>query len=88
MQDDDQYAPLVESPLTQHLTRNGLSVQVYIYGDGAGKWILEVQDPQRNSHVWEDRFDTDQLALDEAIRALDEEREDFLPDPADRGAAH
>ena len=79
---EDDEPPFVESPLTRQLTRNGVTVQAQIYGDGEGKWILEVVDQQNNSHVWDDPFETDHLALAEAVRALEEEPMEFLPDPA------
>ena len=79
---EDDEPPVVESPLSQQLTRNGVTVQVQIYEDGEGKWILEVVDQQNNSHVWDNPFESDQLALAEAVRALEEEPIEFLPDPA------
>lgn len=59
------------SPLSQHLDRDGHSVRIDIYGDGHGKWILEVVDEYNNSTVWDDRFETDQFALDEALATID-----------------
>lgn len=53
------------SPLCRKVESNGKSVDVQIYGDGGGKWILEVVDESNNSTVWEDPFLTDQEALDE-----------------------
>ncbi|PCK07272.1 MAG: hypothetical protein COA42_15240 [Alteromonadaceae bacterium] len=53
------------SPLSQKVESNGKSVDVKIYGDGHGKWILEVVDEFNGSTVWEDPFQTDQAALDE-----------------------
>lgn len=66
-----------ESPLSQRLTRNGVSVSVEIYGDGEGQWILEVVDEENASHVWDDRFPSDHEAFVEALRALDEEPLEF-----------
>lgn len=53
------------SPLCRRIESKGKCVQVDIYGDGDGKWILEVVDEFKNSTVWEDAFATDQAALDE-----------------------
>ena len=61
----------VSSPLSQHVERDGHSVRIDIYGDGAGAWILEVVDEYNNSTVWDDVFETDQFALDEAMRTID-----------------
>lgn len=68
----------IKSPLSQRVTRNGVTVQIEIYEDGDGRWILEVVDVGNASHVWDEHFETDQQALDEALRALDEEPLEFL----------
>ncbi len=36
-------------------------------------WLLEVVDEYGNSTVWDDPFDTEQEALDEAMNTIDEE---------------
>jgi hypothetical protein len=51
------------STLCQKVTSEGKSVQVYIYEDGKGGWILEVVDEYDNSTVWDDPFKTDDEAL-------------------------
>ena len=79
---------VVESPLSQRLTRKGVSIQVDIYDDGEGKWILEVVDVTQTSHVWDEHFETDQEALAEAIRALEEEPMEFMPMPRSAGDMH
>jgi hypothetical protein len=61
------------SPLCQSVTRDGKMVQIDIYEDGAGGWILEVVDEYNNSTVWDDPFKTDQDALDEAFNAIETE---------------
>lgn len=80
----DDEPELVESALSQEVTRNGVTVKVEIYGDGDGKWILEIVDQENTSHVWEEHFETDQLALAEALRALDEQPLEFVGRTADR----
>lgn len=74
----DDEPDFIESPLSQHVTRNGVTVRVDIYGDSANRWILEIVDVENTSHVWDEHFETDQQALDEALRALDEEPLEFL----------
>ena len=59
------------SPLSQHVERDGHSVRIDIYGEGHGKWILEVVDQYNNSTVWNDLFETDQFALDAAIETIE-----------------
>lgn len=75
---DDGEPDFIESPLSQHVTRNGVTVRVDIYGDSDNRWILEIVDSENTSHVWDEHFETDQQALDEALRALDEEPLEFL----------
>ena len=82
--DDDQKADFIDSPLSQSVTRNGVEVRVEIYGDLQGGWILEIVDAENTSHVWDEPFETDQQALNEALRALEEEPLEFLGRSADR----
>ena len=81
---DDDEPDFIESPLCQSVTRSGVEVRVEIYGDSQGAWILEVVDAENTSHVWDEHFVTDQQALTEALRALDEEPLEFLGRAADR----
>ena len=69
MQHDD---PLL-SPLSQRVTRGAQAVQVDIYEDGDGNWILEIIDDYDNATIWEESFTLEEDALDEALRAIDEE---------------
>ena len=75
---DNDEPDFIESPLSQNVTRNGVTVRVDIYGDSDNRWILEIVDAENTSHVWDEHFETDQQALDEALRALDEEPLEFL----------
>lgn len=76
---DDQ-AP-VPSPLSQSVTRDGKTVQIDIYEDGEGGWLLEIVDEYWNSTVWEAPFTSDREALDEALRTIDEAGIDALIGP-------
>ena len=67
-----------ESPLSQSVTRDGKTVQVDIYENGKGGWLLEVVDEYGNSTVWDASFWSDRDALDEAFRTIDEEGIDSL----------
>ena len=82
--DDNPEPDFIESPLSRSVTRNGVEVRVEIYGDSQGGWIPEVVDAENTSHVWDEHFETDQQALTEALRALDEEPLEFLGRAADR----
>ena len=55
------------------MERDGRSVSIEIYDDGDGKWLLEVVDEFNNSTVWEGAFDTDDMALKEALDTIEEE---------------
>lgn len=63
----------IHSPLTQTVSRGDKAVQVEIYEDGEGGWILEVVDEYNNSTVWNAPFQSDQTALEEALRTIDED---------------
>ena len=73
--------PFVKSALSQRITRQGVTVAVEICGDGEGAWILEVVDRKGTSYVWDDRFATDQEALDEAISELERDPMEFSGEP-------
>ncbi len=82
--DEDAETDFIDSPLCQSVTRNGLEVRVEIYGDGEGGWILEIVDAENASHVWNEPFESDQQALAEALRALDDEPLDFFNRTSDQ----
>ena len=84
----DDEPTFAHSVLSQRLTRHGVTVQVEIYEDGEGKWILEVVDAQKASHVWDDHFESDHQALAEAIRALEEETVESMAAPAKPDSLH
>ena len=69
---DDDFE-IIESPLCQDVEHGGKTISVKIYGNGNGKWILEVEDEFWNSTVWENAFDTDSEALEEVHRVIREE---------------
>lgn len=77
----DDY-PLKMSPLSQAFEEEGKTVQIEIYDDGEGGWLLEIVDQDNNSTLWEDAFETDADALAEALSAIEEEGIDFLIGPA------
>lgn len=73
------------SSLAQSITRDGKTVQIDIYENGEGGWILEVVDEYGNSTVWDDSFASDREALDEALITIDENGIDSLIGPASEG---
>lgn len=66
------------SPLAQSVTRDGKTVQIDIYENGEGGWILEVVDEYWNSVVWDASFASDREALDEALSTIDKDGIDSL----------
>lgn len=66
------------SLLCQELEDDGRTVKVDIYRGDTGAWILEVVDEFGNSTVWNDEFDTDEAALDEAKATIRDEGIDSL----------
>ncbi|WP_250459483.1 baseplate wedge protein 53 [Microbulbifer litoralis] len=59
--------------MSQTYREGDLSVQIDIYEDDEGGWLLEIVDEDDNSTLWEDAFDTDEEALEEALEALRDE---------------
>ena len=72
---------VIMSPLSQKISSGGKTVDVDIYEDGEGGWILEVADEFNNSTVWDDPFDTDTEALNEAKKTIADEGIDSLIGP-------
>ena len=55
------------------MTRDGKTVQIDIYENGEGGWLLEVVDEHWNSVVWDASFSSAREALDEALNAIERE---------------
>ena len=83
MTDPDE--PTKHSPLSQSVTQDGKTVSIEIYEDGDGGWLLEVIDEYGTSTVWDDPFATDQEALVEALKTIDEDGIDSLIVPPVKG---
>jgi hypothetical protein len=48
-------------------------LRIQIYRSADSQWLLEVVDERGTSTVWDDLFETDKLALEEAIMAIESE---------------
>jgi len=59
--------------LSKEISQKGRKVQIEVYGDGEGGWLLEIVDESWNSTCWDDPFKTAQEAMDEGITAIDKE---------------
>ena len=62
---------LVYSPLCREIYQGDQSVEVIIYQDVDGKWILEIEDEDGTSTLWKDTFARDEYALNEAISTIE-----------------
>lgn len=54
---------IITSPLQQHYSENGKTVEVCIYRLPHTGWTLEIVDEYNNSTVYDDEFVTDEAAL-------------------------
>jgi hypothetical protein len=79
---DDEFT-LIRSKLSGFITRDDMTIEVCIYrGDAERTWQLEVVNKEGTSIVWDDRFETDQAALDEVKGTIETEgMASFLSDP-------
>jgi uncharacterized protein len=64
---------IIHSPLEQTYSADGHSVAIQIYRSADSLWVLEVVDERGTSTVWDDLFDTDKKALEEASMVIENE---------------
>ncbi|MDA0661491.1 MAG: hypothetical protein O3B08_01460 [Proteobacteria bacterium] len=65
---------IVHSGLSQRVTVEGHEFSIEIYRlEYEDVWALEVVDQKGTSTVWDDLFDTDQAALREVLKTIEEE---------------
>ena len=65
---------LVRSGRSIKIVQDGEPFQIDIYRlEGDPQWSLEVVDRDGTAHVWDDLFDDDKVAQDEAISAIQED---------------
>jgi uncharacterized protein len=64
---------IIDSPLSRVVEENGVSVKVCIYRLENTEWSLEIVAQNGISTVWDDLFPSDDAALAEALKAIDEE---------------
>lgn len=67
----DTHPEIVVSNLSKRVSEKGtyIDVQIYRLGD-QWRWTLEIIDECGGSTVWDEWFDTEQAALDKALRAV------------------
>jgi hypothetical protein len=65
---------IVDSGLSQRITVDGHELKIEIYRlEHDTQWSLEIVDEDDTSTVWDNLFDTDQGALDAALKMVTEE---------------
>ena len=65
---------IIYSGLSREIEENGVHLQIEIYRlKRDPHWILEVVDKDGTSTVWDETFETDQAALDEALKTIRED---------------
>ena len=62
-----------ESDITKEIEKGGLKVTITVYKADEGGWILEIVDEGWNSTLWDDLFPTAKDALEEGIKAIEED---------------
>jgi hypothetical protein len=64
---------IIVSKLSTRVQIEDVAVDIDIYRlDSDEAWTLEIVDEGGGSTVWDDKFPTDEVALTEALRALEE----------------
>ena len=62
------------SSLSHSVTRKGATVEIYIYKwNGEIEWTLEIANSSDDAVVWTEPFQSEELALDVALSAIDQE---------------
>lgn len=77
---------IIHSPLEQTYSADGHTVRIWIYCGQDRQWILEIEDEQGTSTVWDDPFDTDQAALETALLSIEAEGIDSFVTSAQQAA--
>lgn len=80
MFDDDDHYEIIDSPLNQRLVVDGHMFDIQIYrGADEPLWILEIVNEKGTSIIPDERYETDEIALETALKDFQEEPiEEFL----------
>ena len=74
----DEELDIEYSPLGHRLESEGKCIHVVIFRINGSDWVLKVEDEYANSTIWYSQFDSDEEALEEAKKTVQEEGIDFL----------
>lgn len=69
------------SSLCRTVTKDGWNLEIFIYADGQGQWLLELVNDADVSTCWTEPFETEQDALDEALKAIEEYSIEYFHEP-------
>jgi hypothetical protein len=61
------------SPLSRTVECQGQLLHIDIFEDGEGGWSLAISNEQQVATRWTESFPTEQAALDEAMKTIEEE---------------
>lgn len=64
---------LIESALSSHITKDGITVELCIYRLENTDWSLEVVNSNGTSLVWDELFSSDHAAHDEFNKTISED---------------
>jgi hypothetical protein len=64
---------IIRSTLSRTIREGGIEIRIDIYRLETTDWSLEVVDQAGASTVWDYLFPTDQAALEEVMKTIDEE---------------
>lgn len=90
---NDNEPNIIPSTLSRRIEGDGTFIEIEIYRiEGEEGWILEVVDEDDAATIYEDRFDTEQAALQEVLDAIAEHGvrvylEEGFPDDEEEGDA-
>lgn len=59
------------SPLCREYAAHGHLFSIEIYEGDTGRWIVEIVDPDNTSHIGDEEFDDDEVALRQAISDIE-----------------
>jgi hypothetical protein len=72
--EEEREPVVIVSDLCSRVTGGGVSVDIQIYRlEHETAWTLEVVDHEGASTVFDDKFETDQAALDAAMKVIEDE---------------
>lgn len=69
------------SELCRTVSKDGWDLEIFIFEDGEGGWLLEIENDSGTSTCWTEPFNTEQAALDEALKTIQENDIAYFHEP-------